>query len=129
MLKSILHAYQPEFSPRGWYGATRADISALGLICHAIWILTCIILFIIYYHAEIAVINDHKFWLFDYRVVFCDVLFHCDVIDMHFLHACWYWYAFFAQRADMGNCDVTHITPCKFCIITTKYLYDKSNYF
>jgi hypothetical protein len=43
-----------------------------------------------------------------------------------------HWYPFFARvlilicifarRADMGNCDVANITPCKFCIITTKFM-------
>ena len=100
-------------------------ISARGLICHVIWILAWIILFIIYNQAKIAVIDircRQNSEVFDYRFVCCVVLFHCDVIDMHFLHACWYWYAFFARRADMGNCDVTNITLCKFCIITTKYM-------
>jgi hypothetical protein len=31
-----------------------------GLICHAMWILACIILFIIYFEAEIAVVNEDK---------------------------------------------------------------------
>jgi hypothetical protein len=38
-----------------------------------------------------------KFLSFDYRFACRDILFHCDVTDMHFLHACWYWYAFFAR--------------------------------
>jgi hypothetical protein len=49
-------AYQPE-GPEGWYGAR-------GLIwAYAIWILECIILFIIYYQAKIAVVNEDKIWL------------------------------------------------------------------
>jgi hypothetical protein len=32
---------------------------------------------------------------------------------------------FFAQRADMGNCDVANITPCKFGKITTKYMINR----
>jgi hypothetical protein len=50
----------------------------------SIWIVACIILFIIYYQARIVVNSE----VYDYRLDCRDVLFHCDVIDMHYLHAC-----------------------------------------
>ena len=92
MINRIIHAkihIAWHISPRapisalGAFGP-RADMGPLGLICHAIWILPCIILFIIYYQAKIAVVKKDN----DCRFVCCDVLFHCDVIDMHLLHAC-----------------------------------------
>jgi hypothetical protein len=90
MLKSISQGIdQPEW-PR-------------GLICHAIWILACIILLIISYKAKIAAI----FW--------SDILCHCDVIDMHFLHAGWNFCTAWRYRSLWRR-------PCKFFIITTKYM-------
>ena len=82
--------------------ARRADMGPLGLICHAIWILAYIILFIIYYQAEIAIINEDIFLLYltiDLFVVtyffivtslICISYTHAD-IDVHFLHGVLIW--------------------------------------
>jgi hypothetical protein len=54
--------YQPEWPHISAQGlkAPRADMGPRGLIYHAIWILACIILFIIYYQAKIAIVNEGK---------------------------------------------------------------------
>jgi hypothetical protein len=68
-----------------------------GLICHAIWILPCIILFIIYYEANIVVIKEDKIlkyltidlfhvtYFFIVTSLICIFCMRAD-IDMHFLH-------------------------------------------
>jgi hypothetical protein len=120
MLKSISHgisAWVAPYQPQGLILGRRADMP-----CNMV--LACFILFIICYQPKIVVVNKNKIlsiWLL-YRLDFRDVPFHCDVTDMHFLHVCWYWYAISARRDDISNCDVTNITPCTFCIITTKYM-------
>jgi hypothetical protein len=98
-----LMAYQPEWphispraeGPEGWYGAW-------GLICHAIWILACIILFIIYHQAKITEVNEEKnlnYLIIDLIVVtyffivtslICSFCMRAD-IDMHFLHGILIW--------------------------------------
>ena len=55
MLKSISHGISARVAPYQPKGRRPR-----GLICHAIWILACIILFIIYFKAEIAVVNEDK---------------------------------------------------------------------
>ena len=104
MVKSISHgisALGPKISALAAFGP-RADMGPLGLICHAIWIVACIILFIIYYQAKIAVINEDKilkYLIIDLFVVtyffivtslICIFCTHAD-IDMHFLHDVLIW--------------------------------------
>jgi hypothetical protein len=38
---------------------------------------------------KFSMVNEYiwYFWRFDC----CYILFHCDIIDMHFLHTCWFW--------------------------------------
>jgi hypothetical protein len=90
-------AYQPEWPPYQPEGRRPR-----GLICHAIWILTCIILFITYYQAKISVINEDKilkYLTIDFFVVtyffivtslICILCTHTDN-DMHFLHRVLIW--------------------------------------
>jgi hypothetical protein len=62
MLKSILHGVSARVAPYQPEGRRPQGLiwGLGGMICHAIWILACIILFIIYYEAKIAVINEDK---------------------------------------------------------------------
>jgi hypothetical protein len=46
-----------------------------------------IILFIIYYQTKIVVVNEDEFTLDLFVVMYFS---YYDVIDMHFLHVCWY---------------------------------------
>jgi hypothetical protein len=84
-------------------------LNSKGTYC----MITSIIVFIIYYQAKIVVVNEDK--ILKYLTIDLFVLTYF-FNDMHFMHACWYWCAFFALRADIGNCDVAYITPCKWCI-------------
>ena len=71
-------------------------------MCHAIWILACIILFIIYYQAKIAVVNEDKIlkylttdlfvvtYFFIVTSLICIFCTRAD-IDMHFLHGVLIW--------------------------------------
>jgi hypothetical protein len=121
MLKSISHdisARVAPYQPEGWYGAR-------GLICHAIWIIACVILFIIYYQAKVKT----KFLSIWQQICLSWRTFSLWRHWYAFLHGCWYWYIFFARRADMGDCDVANITPCKFCIITTKYMIKRNMFY
>jgi hypothetical protein len=77
-------------------------------------ILACIILFIIYYQVKITVINEDK----SLKYLTIDLF----VVTYFFIVTLLIIYTFFARLADMGNCDVANIMPCKFCIITTNYM-------
>jgi hypothetical protein len=68
----------------------------------------------------------HHWYAFSARVLIMICIF-CTV--------CWLWYAFFAcvlimhffaQCADVGKCDIAHIMPSKFCIITNKYMINRN---
>jgi hypothetical protein len=105
-------AHQPEWPhmrPEGWYAMRYGFYHVLFYSS------------IIYYQAKIAVINEHKILTF----------FTIDLFVVRYFFSLWlHLYAFFARvlilicifarRADMGNCDVANITPCKKCIFTTK---------
>jgi hypothetical protein len=55
-------------------------------------------------------------YLFFVKLLICIFCTHAVIILI---------YAFFARRADMGDCNVIHITPSKLCIIITKYMIKK----
>jgi hypothetical protein len=95
-----------------------------GPICHAMWILVCIILFIIYFQAEIALVNEDK--ILKYLTI--------DLFVVTNFSLWRHWYTFFARVLIlicifctafwyMGNCDVTNIMPCKFCIYDNDKTY------
>jgi hypothetical protein len=87
---------------------------ARGLICHATWILACFILFIIYYQAKIAVIDEDKIlkyltidlfvvtYFFIVTSLICIFCTHAD-IDMRFLHSVLIWVIVTSQISRHAN--------------------------
>jgi hypothetical protein len=80
----------------------RADMGPRGLIYHAIWILACIIVFIIDYQAKLTMVNEDKILKYLTTAVFVVTYFFivtslicifCTRVDtdMHFLHGVQIW--------------------------------------
>jgi hypothetical protein len=88
-----------------------------GLICHAMWILVFIILFIIYYQAKIGKVNKDKilkyltadlfvmmyFFIVTSFIIHVCIFCTCADIDMHFLHDMQIWVIVMSPISRLAN--------------------------